>query len=240
MNTETKTKTLAVLQPGYIPWLGFFDQLDRSDVFVFYDDVQYDKNGWRNRNRIKTPSGPMWLTVPVKSVALSQLIKDTEIDDTQQWRKKQINTIEQFYKKAPYFQQYFGDFRELLSNSWPNIAELDIAVIKYFAAQLGIVTTLCRSSELDIGGDKNERLINLCRHFNVNRYLTGNAAKTYLATDLFATEGVEVCWQDYFHPEYPQLHGDFVPYLSTLDLLLNCGPDSLEILRGNKRQPEHT
>lgn len=234
MTKEDGFKTLAVLQPGYIPWIGFFDQLDRSDVFVFYDDVQYDKNGWRNRNRIKTPNGPMWLTVPVKSVRLSQLIKDTEIDDSQQWRKKQISTIEQFYRKAPYFSQYFESLRQLLQEPWLTISELDIAVVKLFAEQIGIKTAFYRSSELDIGGDKNERLVNLCRHFNVNRYLTGNAAKTYLNTALFEAEGVEVCWQDYFHPEYAQLHGDFVPYLSTLDLILNCGPGSLQILRGQR------
>lgn len=225
-------KTLAVLQPGYIPWLGFFDQLARADVFVFYDDVQYDKNGWRNRNRIKAPSGPMWLTVPVRSIHLEQSILETTIDDRQPWRKKHINTIEQFYRKAPYFNLYFETFRELLLRPWPTIADLDIAVVEYFVENLGLETKLYRSSQLEIAGDRIERLIKLCLHFNADQYLTGNAAKAYLQEGLFDDAGIAVCWQDYFHPEYSQLHGDFVPYLSTLDLLLNCGPNSLDIIQG--------
>lgn len=180
----------------------------------------------------KTPNGPMWLTVPVRSIQLAQSILETTIDARQPWRKKHINTVEQFYRKAPYFHQYFETFKELLLQPRPTIAGLDIAVIEYFVEKLGLKTTLYHSSQLNIEGDRVERLIKLCLHFNAEQYLTGNAAKTYLQEGLFDDAGIKVCWQDYFHPKYSQLHGDFVPYLSTLDLLLTCGPSSLAVIRG--------
>lgn len=229
--SKEENRTLVVLQPGYLPWLGFFDQLKRSDVFVFYDEVQFDKNGWRNRNRIKSPAGPQWLTVPVRINSLSQRIFETEIDSRQPWARKHLGTIKQCYAKAPYLRRYLPELEELLAGRrWERLVDLDIAVIELFCAWLGIERPMLRASKLEITGERNERLLNMCRHFGARRYLSGNAAQGYLNADLFASHGIEVEWQNYQHPIYPQQHGEFVPFLSALDLLLNCGDKSSSII----------
>lgn len=222
---QTRPRTVAVLQPGYLPWLGFFDQMSRCDVFVLYDDVQFDKNGWRNRNRIKSSAGPLWLSVPVK-VNLGQRIIDVRIDNTKQWARKHVATIRQNYKRALFVDTYLPTLERLLNQPWENLVDLDVALILQMREWLGIESFIVRSSQMGVAGDRNERLINLCLHFGAARYLSGNAAQCYLDVDLFNKHGIEVAWQDYSHPVYPQIGGDFVPYLSTLDLLLNCGEDS--------------
>ena len=231
--SASEGRTLVVLQPGYLPWLGFFDQMRRSDIFVLYDDAQFDKNGWRNRNRIKSPAGPHWLTVPVRVNSLSQRILETEIDNRQPWARKHLGTIKQFYYKAPYLKRYLPVLEELLMGRyWERIIDLDIAVIELMCAWLGLKRRTVHSSGLDIQGERSERLLNMCLHFGVRRYLSGNAAQSYLDVELFARHGIEVEWQNYQHPVYPQQHGEFVPFLSALDLLLNCGDESASMIAG--------
>ncbi|HEV2915726.1 MAG TPA: WbqC family protein [Pyrinomonadaceae bacterium] len=226
-------RTLVVLQPGYLPWLGFFDQVYRSDIFVFYDDVQFDKNGWRNRNRIKSPAGPHWLTVPVRVNSLEQRIFETEIDDRQPWARKHSGTIKQFYAKAPYLKRYLPELEDtLMGRRWERLIDLDVAVIELLCRWLGIERRTLRSSELGVGGERSERLLNICLAQGAGRYLSGSAARSYLNTELFAAHGIEVLWQDYQHPVYAQQHGEFVPFLSALDLLLNCGDESAAIITG--------
>lgn len=223
--------TLCVLQPGYLPWLGFFDQMRRSDVFVVYDDVQYDKHGWRNRNRIKSPKGPHWLTVPVRHKGLGwPKINEVEIDNQTPWAKKHIGTIRQFYGKAPYVHQYLPMLEELLLKPWALLVELNLAVTLMMCDWLGLQRRIVRSSSLAIEGAQSERLYKLCEHFGASRYLSGDSAKNYLDLDLFNRNNVSVVWQQYQHPVYPQQHGEFVPFLSALDLVLNCGPESSEVL----------
>lgn len=226
---------LGILQPGYLPWLGFFDQMSRNDVFVFYDDVQFDKHGWRNRNRIKSPAGPHWLAVPVRHKGLGkQSILEVEIDNSQPWTRKHIGTMRQLYAGAPYLGRYLPELEELLNHHWERLVDLDLAVIELMCAWLGLHCRTVRSSELGVHGERSERLLKICQHFGAERYLTGTAGKTYLDTELFLRNGVEVQWQDYQHPAYPQQHGEFVPYLSTLDLVFNCGDESLGIIAGAK------
>jgi len=223
--------TLVVLQPGYLPWLGYFDLLHRADVFVHYDDVQFDKHGWRNRNRVKGSRGAVWLTVPVRhSGRFGQSILDVETDDRQDWRRKHLSTIAQLYARAPFVDTILPRLRDILDRPWPRLVELDLATIDWLAVELGVSTPRHRASALAIGGDRNERLLNLCRHFGATRYLSGNAARAYLDVEQFAAAGIEVTWHDYLHPVYPQLHNAFVPYLSILDLLLNVGAGSLAVL----------
>ena len=236
MTAATPIKTLVVLQPGYLPWLGFFDQMRRADVFVYYDDVQFDKHGWRNRNRIKSPAGPQWLTVPVLHHGQSQpLILDTLIDTRSGWARKHTGTLRQYYAKAPYLKQYLPELEALLNRPWTRLVDLDLAVVSLMAGWLKLPAPVLRASELGIGGTQSERLINMCLHVGANRYLSGNAASDYLDVAAFNARGVEVQWQDYQHPIYPQQHEPFVPYLSAIDLLLNCGDDSASILKS-----EHT
>ena len=224
-------RTLAVLQPGYLPWLGFFDQLKRSDCFIFYDDVQYDKNGWRNRNRIKSTTGePYWLTVPVRVHSLSQQLIETEIDNRQPWARKHLGTIRQFYAKAPHLDRYLPELEHVLSKNWERLCDLDLAVIKLMCDWLGLERWTMRSSELAIAGDRSARLVNFCLHVGANNYLSGNAAQEYLDVELFARHGITVEWQNYKHPTYPQQNGAFVRFLSALDLLFNCGDESRRII----------
>jgi hypothetical protein len=219
--------TLAVLQPGYLPWLGYFDQLNKADVFVHYDDVQFDKHGWRNRNRVKGAKGPVWLTVPVRHGGRSsQSILEVEIDERQAWRRKHLATIEQSYAQAPFLQSLLPALRDIVERPWSRLVDLDLVLIGWLARELGIETPCYRASELGIGGDRNERLINLCRHFGATRYLSGSAARDYLDVGRFAVEGIAVEWHDYLHPIYPQQHGEFVPYLSVIDLMMNVGPEA--------------
>lgn len=224
-----------VLQPGYLPWLGFFDQMLRADIFVCYDDVQFDKNGWRNRNRIKTDRGSQWLTVPILHKGRAgQRICDVEIDNRTDWARKHVATITQAYAKVPHRDAYLPELGGLLSSRWTNLVELDMAVIEMMVGWFGIVTPVYRSSRLGIDGDQSGRLVAICRYFGADRYLSGQAAKAYLDEALFERAGIAVAWQDYRYPTYPQLHGPFVPYLSALDLVLNAGPDSGGILRAGE------
>ncbi|MEK6225054.1 MAG: WbqC family protein [Chloroflexota bacterium] len=234
--SSTSTKTVAVLQPGYLPWIGFFDQMRRADVFVFYDDVQFDKHGWRNRNRIKGPAGPHWLTVPVLHHGKPRIL-DVAIDGRAPWARRHVGTIRQYYARAPFVEQYLGDLEKLLLRPWEHLVDLDLAVAAQIAEWLGVRTQVERSSCLGIEGERSERLLRICQRFGATRYLSGNAAKTYLDVPLFERNGIEVAWQDFRHPTYPQLHGDFVPYLSAIDLLLNCGERGTAILRGEEEQP---
>jgi hypothetical protein len=230
-----RSKTLVVLQPGYLPWLGFFDQMRRSDIFVYYDDVQFDKHGWRNRNQIKVPGGPQWLTVPILHHGQGRpLIKDTLIDRTSDWPRKHIGTLRQYYAKAPYLRRYLPELEELINRPWTHVVDLDIAVAAVMAAWLKLEPNIVRASALGVGGTQSERLLNLCMHFGATTYLSGSAARDYLDTAPFAAHGVGVVWQDYQHPVYPQQHAPFVPYLSAIDLLLNCGDDSASILKGTQ------
>lgn len=230
-NVESQN-TLAVLQPGYLPWLGFFDQLLRSDIFVLYDDVQFNKNGWRNRNRIKSTAGaPHWLTVPVHVRSLEQRLLETEIDNRQPWARKHLGTIRQFYANAPGLKRYLPELEEVLAGRrWEGLVDLDEAVIGLLCSWLGLERQMVRSSTLNVPGERSERLLNLCLHFGVRRYLSGNAAQSYLEVERFTESGIEVVWQNYEHPAYPQQHGTFVPFLSILDLVLNCGENSASII----------
>lgn len=224
-------KTLVVLQPGYLPWLGFFDQMRRADVFVYYDDVQYDKHGWRNRNRVKSPAGPHWLTVPVRHHGLGQpRIMDVEIDSRAPWARKHVGSLRQFYARSPFVQLYLPELEALLERSWTRLIDLDVAVVAMMANWLKLSPEMHLASALGVEGEQSGRLLALCRHFGATRYLSGSAARDYLDVPLFERHGVAVEWQDYRHPTYPQQHGEFVPYLSAIDLLLNCGEESRAIL----------
>lgn len=238
--TKSSLVTIGILQPGYLPWLGFFEQLYRSDVFVLYDDVQYDKNGWRNRNRIKTPQGPQWLTVPVlvKS-ADSHLLRDIKINNTVDWRKKHLLSVRNNYSKTPYFQDYICFFEEVYARPWESLVDLDVYFISGLMAHLGLRDKkLIRSSELNVTGDRFERLVGICKKFGAGIFYEGAAGRDYIDTGYFKERGIQVVFQDYQHPVYPQLYGDFVSHLSVIDLLFNCGKDSLSILVSGRRAQE--
>jgi hypothetical protein len=230
--TSATSGTLAVLQPGYLPWLGFFDQMRRCDLFIYYDDVQFDKHGWRNRNRIKAPDGtPHWLTVPVLHSGRNwPKILEVEIDNRTPWARKHVGTLRHFYRGATFLDQYLPALEEILERRYTRLVDLDLAVTGLICDWLGLRRRTLRASTLCISGNQSERLLALCHHVGARRYLSGASARDYLDTELFARHGIEVAWQDYLHPVYPQQHGAFVPYLSIVDLVFNCGEDSAAIL----------
>ncbi len=231
MKTVSTDRKVVVLQPGYLPWLGFFEQMARCDVFVFYDDVQFDKHSWRNRNRIKSVKGPQWLTVPVKHKGLDKpLIKEIRIDSRAAWARKHLQSVRTNYSKAGFFDRYFPGLEEVLNRPWKYLVDLDVALVEWICRELGLEREILFSSQLGVGGSRSGRLLDICLHLKAATYLSGAAARDYLDTDLFARQGIGVVFQDYAHPVYPQLFGEFIPYLSVLDLLLNAGPESLEIL----------
>lgn len=224
-------KTIGILQPGYLPWLGFFDQLQRCDIFVLYDDVQYDKNGWRNRNRIKTNQGLQWLTVPVL-VKDRPLIKDVKINNTVSWQDKHIKTIKQNYSKAAFFDTYFYQLEAILcGKTWENLADLDTELIIGISKLLGINTPIIRASSIGCTGDRISKLINIIAHFEGDTFLEGSSGKEYIDDSIFSSFGISVIYQEYAHPTYTQLYGSFIPYASIIDLLFNCGDKSLSILK---------
>lgn len=223
---------IGILQPGYLPWLGFFEQMYKSDVFVIYEDVQYDKHGWRNRNRIKTANGVQWLTVPILvKFEEHPLISEVEVDNKQNWRKKHLSAIQQSYSKAPFYKEYAGIFEEAYSRDWEYLIDIDMYFITKLSECLGMGSKkTIRSSTLDATGDRVERLVNMCKMFKADTFYEGAAGRNYLDEKHFAGHGIRLEFQDYRHPVYNQLYGDFVPYLSVIDLLFNHGAESLAIL----------
>ncbi|RLB14144.1 MAG: hypothetical protein DRG35_05835 [Deltaproteobacteria bacterium] len=216
-----------ILQPGYLPWLGFFDQMAWADVFVLYDDVQFTKRDWRSRNRIRTANGVTWLTVPILSKGRHlQKINEAQIDYTKNWEKKHINTIQRAYSRAQYFDQIFPHIVRILEQKDSLLIDLLVNLIYFFREELEIRTKLILSSTLSVKGNKNERLVQICRNLGITEYLTGKAAKGYLDTEFFKANGIEVFFHEYNHPVYPQLYEGFIPNLSIIDLLFNCGKSS--------------
>lgn len=224
---------VVVLQPGYLPWLGFFDQFHRSDAFVVYDDVQFDRRGWRHRNRIKGPTGVQWLTVPVlKKGHYTQLIRDTRIDVSYGWQRKHLGSLRASYVRAPYFDRYYPEIERTLQRNWIFLIDLDLAMIELLLKWLGLQRPMHFASEIGGAGRSTQRLYEICAALGATAYLSGDAARAYLEEALFAAHGMRVEYQCYAHPFYRQLFGSFVSHLSAIDLVFNHGPDSLPILTG--------
>ena len=222
---------IGILQPGYLPWLGFFEQMHSTDLFVILDDVQYDKKSWRNRNKIRTKDGWIWLTVPVITKgAFSQKTKDVMINNDIPWQRKHLKSLETNYKKASYYKDYMVFFQELYSKKWEYLVELDMAIIQFIKEQLNITTKLTFSSSLEVSGNKNEKILNICKKVGAAALYDGASAENFIDKNLFSKEGVALEFQQYNHPVYPQLFQPFIPYMSVIDLLFNCGQQSLVVI----------
>lgn len=224
-------KRLAVLQPSYLPWIGYFEQIDYVDHFVFYDDVQYTTRDWRNRNKIISSNGTLWLSVPVKG-GQNQRLCDVVIDNTQRWRQKHLSTLKYNYQRAPYFEDIYPIMESVLSRGHDKLCDLNADIIQQIMKYLDIQTYLYFSSQLGIEGDKNSRLVNMATFFDVCEYYTGASARNYLDIDQFNKNNIDVKFQNYQIINYPQLSTSFDPYLSIVDLLFMCGKKSLNIIRG--------
>lgn len=222
---------VSIHQPQYLPWLGYFSKIDRSDTFIFLDNVQFKKNEWQNRNRIRTAEGWQWITVPVLHKFL-QKISEVEVNNTVQWNKKHLNALVTNYSKAPFFKEYIGFFEQAYAQDWKYLVDINIHIIQNLVKLMGIPDTkLILASKFESREGPAERLIDLCKQVEGDIYLSGKDGAKYMDLDVFEKEGIKIIFQDYKHPQYPQLFGSFEPYMSVLDLLFNCGPESLSILR---------
>ncbi len=224
------------MQPTYLPWIGFFDLMDQVDIFVYLDDVQFSKQSWQQRNRIKTAKGLEWLTVPVLLKNRSgQLIRNVEFSQPDFW-KKHLRTIQLNYSRAPFFKDFFNGISDVFEKGspWANLADLNIALIEHFRQALKISTSTVRASEFSgIESLRGERVAELCSKLGVKHYVSPIGAKEYLEQDMlfFKNKNISVSYQNYEHPQYPQLHGEFADFASVVDLVLNCGEESIDILR---------
>ncbi len=226
-------KMVAIHQPNYLPWIGYFHKIYNSDIFVFLDDRQYGKNQVANRNKIKTAKGWIYLTVPVLIKGhFGQLTLDVEIDNHINWRKKHWKSILFNYKKAHYFDDYSYFFEDLYQKEWEKLSELNEYIIRNIVNILGIKIKFIRSSELDIKGTSTENLINIVKAVGGDTYLSGIHGKDYMDENKFRENGINLTYQDFHHPTYRQLFGDFIPNMSIIDLLFNEGPKSNDIIRG--------
>jgi hypothetical protein len=234
VDESKKMKTVAISQPTYLPWPGYFRLIKEANIYVFADHVQFESRSWQCRNKIKTPEGWKWLTVPVTHDSLFQPIKDVRISNVQQWTKKHWNILNAYYSKTPYFSTHSSFFRSLYEKNWFLLSELNIEIIKYLASQLGLSTIFLRSSELGISDRRSHLALSICKLLKADRYVSSIGAMEYMrkekADELFKNEGIKLEFLTYSIPSYPQLYGDFVPNLSFVDGLFNCGADSAKIL----------
>jgi hypothetical protein len=225
-----------ILQPSYIPWRGFFDQVARADVFVFYDDVQYDKRGWRNRNRIKTPTGPIWLTIPVfsKGAQVEHIpINEIKIVWDQPWNQSHWKSIQYSYTKAPFFKMYSELLAQKFESQPEYLADFTIDLTVTLAGLLGISRTkFLRSSEIPgIEGTKTDRLVAILKKIGATHYISGPSAKDYIEDEKFSDAGITLEYMQYAYPEYPQLYPPFDAQVSVLDLLFIIGPNSMDYIQ---------
>ncbi|MFB3925676.1 MAG: WbqC family protein [Syntrophales bacterium] len=223
---------VSVHQPQYLPWLGYFDKMSRADSFVLLDTVQFKKNEWQNRNRIKTANGWQWLTVPVL-YRFPQLIMEVEINNRDKWQHRQKQALISNYRKAPFWSDMEPFFESIFVPEWKNISILNIHTVKELASILGIRTPLYVASELgDFPEDPDERLIAITKHLGGDTYLAGSGGKEYMNLEKYAEHGIHVIFQEYRHPVYRQVFGAFEPFMSVIDLILNYGKESINVLRG--------
>lgn len=226
-------------QPVYLPWLGLFHKIALADTFVFMDEVQYLTQDWNNRNKIKTPHGWMYLTVPVSlKHSESLLIRDIVINNTvkeqnpkEHWQYKHWKSIEHSYRKTPFFEKYADFFFHIYNErDWDKLSDLNEAILKYILNELNINVEFIKMSESNFCGHKSDLILDMCKKLGADINVFGMYGKDYVVAEDFEREGIKIYFQNYNHPVYPQRFGDFLPYMSVIDLMFNCGDDSFDII----------
>ena len=219
---------LSAHQPAYLPWLGYFDKIIRSDVFIYLDTVQFEKNSFTNRNKIKTTQGSIWLTIPVISKGhMNNTLKEIVIDNKQNWKKKHLTSIYQNYKKAPRFDVCYPKIEALYAKEYECLSDLCWDQLMFWLDELRIKKQIVKSSTLPIDSKKSDLVFDLCKHFHADRYISGALGRGYLQVADFKKEGIDVEFQDYQHPIYPQLYGNFIAYMGIVDFWMNTVDVSL-------------
>lgn len=232
-NLNSTMKKIAILQSNYIPWKGYFDIIASVDEFILYDDMQYTRRDWRNRNQIKTSQGVQWLTVPVKVKGkYHQSIRETEIDGID-WAQAHWKTIAQNYRRSPHFEEVAAIFEPLyLKYQYTHLSALNRKFIEAVCAYLGITTRISNSCDYQLIDGKTERLVDLCAQAGCTEYVSGPSAKGYIEESAFTERGIKLNWFDYnSYPVYPQMWGEFTHGVTILDLLFNCGKDASHYMK---------
>jgi hypothetical protein len=220
-----------ILQPSYLPWIGYFEQMVRADQYVFLDNVQFTRRDWRNRNKIRTNKGWAWLTVPVEQKNhYEQSLKETRIDNSVNWNKKHREAIRINYSRTPFFETYYPWLESVYDRQWEFLLDLCYETTEHIMDILDITTPTWKASELSAEGTKSDFILNLCREMKATHYLTGGRARDYLIEEDFNRARIELEYQEYDHPEYPQRYSGFESHLSVIDLLFNVGDKSRDVI----------
>lgn len=225
---------VGIMQPTYLPWLGYFDMMSRVDVFVLLDNVQFEKKSWQQRNRIKTANGELMLSVPVKTAGrFHQQINEVEIDHSTRFHDKHVKSIEAAYRKAPFFRDNFAAIATLISSEEVRLGRFNEALIRFLAERLGVTTPIVVGSELAATGSSTELTVNQCLELGATSFLAAAGSRPYVSAEpRFAEHGIAVEFHEYEHPRYPQLHGPFLPYMAAVDAIFNVGPEAGALLTG--------
>jgi WbqC-like protein family len=223
---------VSINQPAYLPWVGYFHRIATSDAHIVLDDVQFEKNSFTNRNKVRTHAGWCWLTVPVKTAGRFQdlPINALEIVNAKAWAPKHWATLRMNYSKAPFFDQHARFFEHVYARPWCKLEDMVREVTEYLLDVFNIGTQLHFSSCMKASGKKDELVLNLCRELGATLYISGPLGKNYLREELFREQGIAVRYHNYHHPTYAQVYPGFEPYMAAIDLLFNAGPESREIL----------
>lgn len=222
---------LSAHQPTYLPWLGLFHKIALADQFVSFNQVQYQPIDWINRNKIKTPDGSIWLTIPMlRKGYMDKKIIDIEINNDAPWARKHWNSLLHNYKKSPYFKKYADYFETVYQQEWETLIELNESMLEWFLSTLGIAVPVLSAADYESSGKKSDLVLDMCLQLKADTFLFGEQGKNYANTNSFINAGVTPIFQDYRHPTYSQLYGEFKSHLSIVDLLFNCGDDSLSVL----------
>lgn len=225
---------LTAHQPVYLPWLGLFHKIALAETFVYFDQVQYLPKDWMNRNKIRTKSGSIWLTVPVLRKGYRDLkISEIEINNSIDWQKKHFRSISLNYKKSPYFENYIPFFEDVYSRKWKFLGELNEYMLKWFLDELGIKVNFLNANDFKFQGEKSSLILNMCKELNASTYIFGMLGKDYADMQEFEKNNIGLIFQNYNHPKYSQLYREFISHMSVIDLLFNHGPKSLEIILSN-------
>lgn len=233
---------VSISQPGYFPWLGFFDRILKSDVVIILDHVQLEKNSFVPRNKIRKSDGWLWLTVPViKRGRFGNLpINQVEINRDTKWAEKHAKTIKNCYSRAPFFAEHIKEIESILENDWFYMSALLERSIQFLMKKFEIERRMVRSSELRPAGRKADLVVELCQKVGATQYISGPLGRSYLTQDAFLENGIDLLFHDYEHPVYTQTYEGFEPYMSGLDLLLNHGPASVDILKTSNQTLSRT
>jgi hypothetical protein len=230
---EVKTVRVAIHQPQYLPWLGYLDKLDRADVFVLLETVQFKKGEWQNRNRIRTAQGWQYLTVPVLH-EFPQRLDRVRINNQTDWRRKHVQALETHYGTAPYYDRYAPVLGELLAREWEELSLLNEAVLSALTEAFGITTPIVKASRYEAREEQTGRLVDLCKALGADRYLAGAGGRDYMNREEFEAAGIAVEFQDFVSPEYAQAYRPFIAGLSAVDLLFNCGGEGFRYVRDTR------